>query len=216
MRHDVLLQARCFWGSLDPSYCDTVGWLSRPVAAWEDYRMQIIRQGDYREGRWRNGVGVSWDIAGDPPGSEDFGWRFAIARIEKDVPFSEYPHADRIFTLIEGDGLDLDFAGRPSLAVERLFVPHPYPCDVPTFCRLRGGPCRALNLFTRRNRWSATADILSSTAEISHAGPILLFALSGSAGVNGQALVQGDSAIAEGQVKSDTEGFLFAARLWRE
>jgi environmental stress-induced protein Ves len=176
--------------------------------------MKIIRKEDYRQSRWRNGMGASWEIASFPPATEDFGWRFATALIETDVPFSFYPDVERIFTLAAGQGLDLDFEGRPGLAVDRLFVPHPYPCDVPTFCRLRGGPCLALNLFTHRDRWSATAEILSSGAEIVHDGPILLFALQGAADADGAALGQGDAAITQDRVKIATEGFLFAARLW--
>jgi hypothetical protein len=175
--------------------------------------MRIIRKGEFREGPWRNGMGVSWDIASEPEGAEDFGWRLAIARIDRDVPFSDYPGVDRIFTLIEGNGLDLDFAGGPSLAVERRFVPHPFPCDVPTFCRLRHGPCRALNLFTRRTAWRATVEILSSGAEIAHDGPILLFALEGAADHDGAALGTGDAAVTERHATADTEGFLFVARL---
>jgi uncharacterized protein len=178
--------------------------------------MRIIRKGEFREGRWRNGLGVSWDIASEPEGAEDFGWRFAIARIDRDVPFSIYPGVDRIFTLIEGEGLDLDFEGRPPLAAGRRFVPHPYPCDVPTLCRLRNGPCRALNLFTRRTAWSATAEVLSSGAEIAHDGPILLFALEGAADAGGLAMGQGDAAVTASAVTADTEGFLFVARLRAE
>lgn len=175
--------------------------------------MRIIRKSEFTEGRWRNGMGISWDIASEPAGIEDFGWRFAIARIDADVPFSSYPGVDRIFTLIEGNGLDLVFEGHRSLAVHRRFVPHPYPCDIPTFCRLRNGPCRALNLFTRRGQWRAAADVLSSGAELTHPGPILLFALEGAADVNGKALHEGDAAIAADGVTADTEGFLYAARL---
>jgi hypothetical protein len=178
--------------------------------------MRIIRRSELREGRWRNGLGVSWDIASESKGCEDFDWRFAIARIDRDVPFSIYPGVDRIFTLIEGGGLDLDFAARPSLAVDRCFVPHPYPCDIETFCRLREGPCRALNLFTRRGAWTATADILSSGAEIAHDGPILLFALQGAADADGAALGEGDTALTSDRVAADTEGFLFVARLHAE
>lgn len=178
--------------------------------------MRIIRKSEFVEGRWRNGMGVSWDIASDPPGSDAFGWRFAIARIEADVPFSNYPEVDRIFTLIAGNGLDLAFEGHRSLAVHRRFVPHPYPCDVATFCHLRDGPCIALNLFTRRGRWRAAADILSSGADLSHPGPILLFALAGAADVNGHALAEGDAAIAADHVAADTEGFLYAARLFAQ
>ena len=177
--------------------------------------MKIFRHSELREGRWRNGMGVSWDIASDPPGTEDFGWRFAIARIDADVPFSLYPEVDRIFTLIEGKGLSLDFAGGRTLAVDKPFVPHPYACDVATFCRLTNGPCRALNLFMRRGAWRAAVDVLSSGAEIVHDGPILLFGLQGAADVEGVALGEGDAAIAEGRVTADTEGFLYAARLSR-
>ena len=175
--------------------------------------MKIIHKGDFRESRWRNGMGRSWDIASDPPGTEDFGWRLATALIEADVPFSDYPGVDRIFTLVEGNGLDLDFEGRSTLNVGRRFVPHPYPCDVPTVCRLRNGPCRALNLFTRRSQWMATAEVLSSGAEIAHDGPILLFALDGAAGLDRGALGVGDAAVTEGHATTDTEGFLFVARL---
>jgi environmental stress-induced protein Ves len=175
--------------------------------------MRIIRQDAFREGRWRNGMGVSWDIATDVSSGDDFGWRFALARIDGDVPFSIYPGVDRIFTLIEGGGLDLDVEGGPTIAAGRLYVPHPFPGDLPMRCRLRAGPCRVLNLFTRRGIWSAAADVLSSGAEIAHSGPILLFALSGAADVNGAALGQGDAALAEDVVRADTEGFLFAARL---
>ena len=178
--------------------------------------MRIIRKQDFREGRWRNGMGVSWDIASDPPEDDDFGWRFATARIEADVPFSHYHGVDRIFTLVEGEGLDLDFEGGETLAVHRRFVPHPYPCDVPTFCRLRNGPCLALNLFMRRGQWSAAAEVLSSGAEIAHPGPILVFALQGAADVNGAALGPGDAAVAAERVSADTEGFLYVARLRRE
>jgi hypothetical protein len=178
--------------------------------------MRIIRNRDFRETRWRNGMGISWDIAADPPETEDFGWRFATALIERDVPFSIYPQVDRIFTLIEGDGLDLDFEGGRILAVERPFVPHPFACDVAAFCRLRRGPCRALNLLMARGRWLAAVDILSSGAEIAHDGPILLFALEGAADAGGAALGQGDAALTHGHVTADTEGFLYVARLRAE
>jgi environmental stress-induced protein Ves len=177
--------------------------------------MNIIRRMDFREGRWRNGMGVSWDIAAEPPGAEDFGWRFATARIDAGVPFSLYSEVDRIFTLIAGDGLTLDFADRPPLVAGRRFVPHHFACDVAASCRLHGGACKALNLFTRRGRWSATAEVFSSGAELVHDGPILLFALQGAADVNGQALGEGDAAVAADRIDADTEGFLFAALLDR-
>lgn len=177
--------------------------------------MRIIRKSELVEGRWRNGIGVSWDIASGPPGSgsTDFGWRFAIARIDADVPFSHYPDTDRIFTLIEGRGLDLDFAGGRTLAVDQPFVPHVYACDVDTFCRLRGGSCRALNLFLRRGQYRADVDILTSNADLTHPGQILVFALKGAATVNGGILQQGDAAIAAEHVMIEAGGATVYAAL---
>ena len=55
--------------------------------------MRIIRSSEFIEGRWRNGMGVSWDIASHPAaaGTPDFGWRLAIARIDADAA-----HAQRL------------------------------------------------------------------------------------------------------------------------
>ena len=179
--------------------------------------MRIIRSSEFAEGRWRNGMGVSWDIASWLPATGDFDWRLAIARIDTDVPFSHYPGIDRVFTLIEGRGLDLEFEGRPALAVDQLFVPHFYPCDVPTFCRLRDGPCRALNLFFRRGRWRADVDVIASNAEIVHHGPILLFALEGALLADGVRLAEGDAAVTEDKVALSNDGsLLYAARLSAE
>ncbi len=179
--------------------------------------MRIIHSSEFVEGRWRNGMGVSWDIAASSEGAEDFGWRFAIARIDADVPFSHYAGVDRIFTLIAGQGLDLAFEGRPALAVDKLFVPHFYSCDVPTYCRLRNGPARALNLFYRRGQWRADVDIISSNARIAHPGPILLFALEGNPGVDSAELPQGDAALTVDSVSIAIDGaLLYVAKLTAE
>jgi environmental stress-induced protein Ves len=175
--------------------------------------MRIIRRSELREGRWRNGMGASWDIASEPPGAEEFGWRFAIARIDSDVPFSHYPETDRIFTLLEGEGLNLDFEGKSSLAVHERFVPHAYACDVPTFCRLVEGPCRALNLFLKRGAWTADVDILSSNAEISHQGTLLVHVLRGRATVDGEVLEAGDTAVTENGVFIRNDGGIVYAAL---
>ena len=178
--------------------------------------MKLIRGRSLREGRWRNGLGVSWDIASDPPDVSDFGWRLAIARIDCDVPFSHYDGVDRIFTLLDGQGLDLDFEGGYTLTVDQRFVPHAYPCDVATFCRLRDGPCRALNLFVRRGVWKAAVEIMSGTEAVSNDGPILVHALGGPLKANGLQLVEGDTLVDEGRIKlSNVATQAYAARLTR-
>ena len=130
---------------------------------------KILKSESYREGRWLNGLGLSWDIASAPhdAGAQDFDWRMALAQIDSSLAFSHYPNVDRIFTLIEGRGLDLVFNDRMVLKIDRRFVPNEFPGDVKTACVVNNGPCRALNLFIRRGTWNASVRILIARERLS-------------------------------------------------
>lgn len=170
----------------------------------------------FREGRWLNGMGVSWDIAAEPAGAgvTGFDWRFAIARIDADVPFSRYDGIDRVFTLLAGDGLTLDLAGQPSIIVRETHVPYAFPGDVKTVCRLQGGPCRALNLFLARGTWSAEVAVHGGAGEVPDGGTSLLFALAGDVRVGDSVLCEGDAAVATGGFAFEAgQGRLYVARL---
>lgn len=149
----------------------------------------------FSKGTWRNGRGVSWDIASDQPfGSQDFGWRFAVAEIAASGSFSQYEGVDRIFTLIDGDGVDLQFGDGTSLAVHQRFVPHSFSCGIATECTLRGTTSKALNLFTMRNCFQAgvvAMDVqgLVNLREVAS----LLYVLQGEVHCEGVRLVQGDA-----------------------
>ena len=167
--------------------------------------LRLIRQSEFTEGPWRNGMGVSWEIASfKPEGAADFSWRFAKARIDRDVPFSIYPGMDRVFMQISGNGLDLEFEGGRVLQVHESFVPHSFACDVPLNCKLRDGPCFDLNLFTARGIYAARPRILklNGTERLDLTGvEAVFFALKGSAVLGGQGgpitLQEGDAATAK-------------------
>jgi len=178
--------------------------------------MTVLPAQGFREGRWLNGLGVSWDIASDPPGAgfQDFNWRFAIARIDRDVPFSAYQKVDRVFMLLEGDGLDLDIRGEQRLAVGEVNQPVRFPGDEPTLCTLRGGPCRALNLFLARGKWRAAVSVRKAGhASVAHHGLSLLFALQGGLRIGGESLAAGDAALLEGKASIEGDGLLYVAEL---
>lgn len=130
--------------------------------------MKILKAENYREGRWLNGLGLSWDIAAAPhdAGAQDFEWRMALAQIDSSVAFSHYPNVDRIFTLIDGHGLELVFNDREILKADKRFVPHEFAGDVKTACVVNNGPCRALNLFIRRGAWKASIRVLSTNDDL--------------------------------------------------
>ena len=184
---------------------------------------QILRAEDYREGRWPNGLGLSWDIAAAPDnaGAQDFEWRVALARIDSSVDFSHYPNVDRIFTLIEGKGLVLVFDDRKVLEVDKNFVPQEFPGDVKTACKMNNGPCRALNLFVRRGTWKTSVRVLNAHDDINivSAQTSLVFALQGSFKLAAGGILncgdtlhlsQGDSADLKPQSK---EALLYVATL---
>ena len=92
--------------------------------------VKILKAEDYREGRWLNGLGLSWDIAATPPDADaqHFEWRMALARIDSSVAFSHYHNVDRIFMLIEGHELELVFDDREVMKIDQpLFCPMNFP-----------------------------------------------------------------------------------------
>lgn len=181
----------------------------------------IIPAAQFREGRWLNGMGVSWDIAAEPPGAgpTDFGWRFAIAQIDVDVPFSRYPNVDRVLRLIEGRGLALSAHNHLYLEANPFFPQVGFDGEAETHCRLDNGPCRVLNLFLRRGQWRDETETRSYAFEIDSCDTALLFALRGDFTVDGLPLARGDAAIAGPGVRvsqTGRDGLIYVARLFRE
>lgn len=166
--------------------------------------LRIFPQSDLIEGRWRNGQGVSWEIAAHKEiGAPDFSWRFAKARIDNDVPFSIYPGMDRIFMMLDGGGMDLEFEDGKVLHVHEKFVPHEFSCDVPLNCKLLQGPSMDLNLFAARDAFQVSAHVLHINAEhkfTTQDSTSVFYALESDCKLNGVHLNQGDAAIAENEV----------------
>lgn len=122
----------------------------------------------YRQVAWRNGGGTARDIAVHPAGAsmaDAFGWRVALAEIAKDGPFSSYdPEIERVITLLDGAGFDLDFDvdfdGAPALAVTELHVPARFRGHWPARCRLRQGRSIVFNILYDFSRFAAQPHII--------------------------------------------------------
>ena len=134
---------------------------------------------------WRNGGGVTREVAVEGPGGQDFEWRISIADVNVAGPFSAFPGVDRSITLLDGERMDLLIDG-----VEEVLGLHEsltFDGASQTSCTLPFGPTRDLNVMTRRLRRSAVVTIadLSQTLPISVAVNEVLLLLSGSAIVTG-------------------------------
>ncbi|CDX39324.1 conserved hypothetical protein [Mesorhizobium sp. SOD10] len=116
--------------------------------------MRILRAADYRVMPWKNGGGTTTEIAVSPDGAglDDFDWRISMARVETGGPFSSFAGIDRTLSVLEGEGIVLDVAGRLPTRLTTASAPLAFPGDAPTSAALIGGPITDLNIMTRRGR----------------------------------------------------------------
>ena len=115
---------------------------------------------DIAETPWRNGGGVTREIAtgGRPDGQAGWGWRVSLAEVAADGPFSIFPETDRVIAVIDGKGMDLVRPDGTPLALAP-FTPVRFRGEEPLIGRLRGGPLRDLNVMVRRGLFSAEMEI---------------------------------------------------------
>jgi uncharacterized protein len=135
---------------------------------------RLIRYGDLKPTPWKNGGGETREIAAFPPGArlDDFLWRISMATVATDGPFSLFPGIDRVLTVVDGDGLDLDVDGVSHRLMPES-APLAFPGDVPAGARLVGGVVTDVNVMTQRGQGSASVTVLTgpderreSTAEV--------------------------------------------------
>ena len=141
--------------------------------------MLHLRSRDYRRVPWRNGRGCTAEIAVAPEGAgmDDFLWRVSTAAVTEPGAFSAFPGVDRILTVIAGDGLTLEIAGREPAAPGR--HPFAFPGDLPCSARLEGEPVTDLNVMTRRGRCRAAVRWAEPAEALPGASDRLVFAARG-------------------------------------
>ncbi|MGW6574402.1 HutD/Ves family protein [Streptomyces sp. NPDC054945] len=131
------------------------------MGAASDAGIRILRAADRTATVWKNGGGVTREIAAWPQGAgmDDFGWRVSLAEVGADGPFSAFPGIARTLTLAEGAGMDLTVAGVRRIVDER-FAPQDFPGDEPTDCRLLAGPVVNFNVMYRRDAVEARTAVV--------------------------------------------------------
>ncbi|RWY68849.1 HutD/Ves family protein [Rhizobium sp. WSM1325] len=115
--------------------------------------MRILRAGDHKRMPWKNGKGVTVEIAVFPPGASinDFDWRISMATVAEDGPFSIFPGIDRTLAILDGNGMVLDVAGSTPVLLTTASDPLAFPADIPVAARLEDGAITDLNVMTRRD-----------------------------------------------------------------
>ncbi|HVH34084.1 HutD family protein [Tahibacter sp. UC22_41] len=120
--------------------------------------VRLLRAHDYRRMAWKNGGGITTEIARSP-GDGDFDWRISIAEIAEDGDFSIFPGVDRELMLLDGGGVELLVGSDAAVALTQRYQKHVFPGEAPVSCHLLDGPTRDFNVMIRRGR--VTAELLA-------------------------------------------------------
>ncbi|MEJ5020050.1 HutD family protein [Ochrobactrum vermis] len=143
----------------------------------------LLKAENHRRMPWKNGGGVTVEIAVHPQGAsvDDFDWRISMASVANDGPFSVFPGIDRTLSVLEGDGIVLDVEGQKS-TLTRQSAPLAFAADSHSAARLIGSAITDLNVMTRRGRFAHRVQRLpvgGTTLTQANGDPTLLFCAEG-------------------------------------
>ena len=117
---------------------------------------------DARRMPWKNGGGVTLELAVAPPGASletGFAWRLSSAEVATSGPFSTFQGIERTLLLLSGDGFQLEFGSRGSICLDAPFVPVRFAGDWPAHAELLGGPCVDFNFMADPARCQAGLEV---------------------------------------------------------
>ena len=137
--------------------------------------MEIIRFAELKAQPWRNGGGVTRELAGHP-GAESSGnstendggrdWRVSIADVSKAGAFSAFPGMDRVLTVIDGELLLLTVDGAEH-PLEK-YRPFRSSGDADSAGALPTGDIRSLLVFTRQGAFKGYTSIIELSKKRAH------------------------------------------------
>lgn len=116
--------------------------------------LTIRRREEHRRMPWKNGLGVTEEIAIAPEGvtlADPFLWRLSSALVQADGPFSLFPGYDRTLVVIDGAGMILDADGKRT-TLARFGDPFVFPGETSVTSALSEGPIRDFNVMALRGK----------------------------------------------------------------
>jgi uncharacterized protein len=157
--------------------------------------IEVIRARDYREQPWKNGGGLTHEIAVafSDDATEHVLWRISLATIDRDGRFSEFRGYDRTIVALDEDPLELDIDGK-MVVLERA-APHEFRGESKVACRLRGGATRDLNVMTLRDAFVHDVEIVTSAQRfvLDEDEIAFVYAIDGDAAVDSTPCATGDT-----------------------
>lgn len=140
--------------------------------------VHVLTAQDYRSMPWKNGQGVTLEVArSHGEGLDDFDWRVSIADVKAAGPFSHFLNRQRIIGVLEGEGmvLHVDDQNPVTLRQKAFFA---FKGESHVHAELVKGAIRDFNLIYNPEKYSARLQWIcssSGTSWISDAAQILIF-----------------------------------------
>ncbi|HDR9036019.1 TPA: HutD family protein [Burkholderia vietnamiensis] len=131
---------------------------------------------------WKNGGGVTREIAAYPPGAalDAFAWRVSVADVGAGGPFSRFDGVDRTLVLLSGAGMTLAEAGGARHVLDTPLARADFAGEAAIDATLHAGATRDFNLMTRRSAARATLAVWrAGTHRVEPADTVLLFCAAG-------------------------------------
>jgi environmental stress-induced protein Ves len=129
-------------------------------------RIEVLGPDDFRSMTWRNGLGMTVEMAREDDANGVMLWRVSAADVVEPGEFSIFPGVDRILTLIEGPGFDLDFAEHGGVTPVEPLHPVSFSGDWTTRAQTVRGQSRVLNVMTARGQATAIVSVHKDTRAI--------------------------------------------------
>lgn len=132
--------------------------------------MEIIRFAELRTEPWRNGGGVTRELASHPQAASAqdgaWDWRVSIAELTKAGDFSPFPGMERVLTVIEGELLLLTVDGAEH-PLEK-YRPFRFSGEAAAHGALPTGDIRNLNVITRTGSFKGFTSIIELSKKRAH------------------------------------------------
>ena len=170
--------------------------------------MKHLTQADYIRQPWKNGKGVTVELARAEVGSAIL-WRLSMATVAEDGPFSLFPGIERNLTVISGPGFRLVGDG---LVLECLPL-HPvaFPGDISLSAQgTERGESEDFNVMTARHLPRPIVQVSEGAVQFPAGDLLALFAL-GRGQANEKALVPHDLILSYQPIRA--EGHFLSVRL---
>lgn len=149
---------------------------------------RVVRGAALTATRWKNGGGLTREIAAYPVGAslDTFVWRVSVAEVDRSGPFSKFPGVERTLVLLAGAGMHLSQARGATFALTEPLALARFDGAVAVDAQLVDGATRDFNLMVRRDCAHASLELWDGShanRRVLDADAALVFCASGALGV---------------------------------